>query len=134
MTFTEAQALWKYDSESGVIEWADGKRAPVGRIPSGGYVSIVHLGKGYKAHRLAWLLSFGEWPRDEMDHINGQRDDNRLCNLRAVSHKSNQANQKHHRTGLKKPDWRTRPEIVEAKMAAKAHYRNQKRASKELGA
>lgn len=43
-------------------------------------------------HRIAWLLAYGEWPRGEVDHINGDRSDNRLCNLREVDPASNMKN------------------------------------------
>jgi len=45
----------------------------------------------YRAHRVIWLLEHGEWP-EEIDHINGIRHDNRLENLRNVSHKVNLKN------------------------------------------
>lgn len=49
-----------------------------------GYKRISVEGKQYKAHRLAWLYVYGEWPRMEIDHINGNRADNRIANLRDV--------------------------------------------------
>ena len=44
------------------------------------------------AHRVAWAIYFGEWPRMKIDHINGVRTDNRLCNLRLVSDRDNARN------------------------------------------
>lgn len=43
----------------------------------------------FLAHRVAWLLTHGEWPHDEIDHINGIRDDNRLVNLRQATRVQN---------------------------------------------
>jgi hypothetical protein len=45
-----------------------------------------------KAHRVIWAMVHGEWPKGEIDHINGQRDDNRLVNLRCVTRAENARN------------------------------------------
>jgi hypothetical protein len=54
-----------------------------------GYVYIMVRGRMYAAHRLAWLYVHGEFPKDEIDHINRIRGDNRICNLREATHKEN---------------------------------------------
>ncbi|MCJ8336353.1 MAG: HNH endonuclease [Epibacterium sp.] len=46
----------------------------------------------YRAHRVIMAMVLGEWPPEQVDHINGNRSDNRLCNLRAVDHLTNQLN------------------------------------------
>lgn len=51
-------------------------------------------GKVYRAHRVIWAVIYGKWPLGEIDHINGVPDDNRLENLRDVSHQENLQNQK----------------------------------------
>jgi len=48
----------------------------------------------FLAHRLAWFIAEGKWPKGEIDHINGVRDDNRLINLRSVTRAENAKNLK----------------------------------------
>lgn len=57
-----------------------------------GYREVWVAGRAYYAHRLAWLHVHGHWPKGEIDHINGKRDDNRLCNLRDVGKRVNGEN------------------------------------------
>jgi hypothetical protein len=59
-----------------------------------GYVNIKINGKAYKAHRLAWLYMTGEWPEDEIDHINGITHYNVWNNLREATHHQNCKNRK----------------------------------------
>lgn len=59
-----------------------------------GYKRCSILKKYFQLHRLIWLYMTGEWPKGEIDHINGDRSDNRWCNLRDVSHKENSINLK----------------------------------------
>ncbi len=56
--------------------------------------AISRNGKKYKvyAHRIAWAMSTGAWPDEQVDHIDGERVDNRLDNLRPACHKTNQRN------------------------------------------
>lgn len=56
---------------------------------AGGYVVINLAGKVHYAHRLAWLYMHGEWPVEDIDHINSIRDDNRFANLRSASRAEN---------------------------------------------
>jgi len=85
-----------YDPETGVftrIRASGG--AKIGDTPrpgSEGYVRIRLCSKTYAAHRLAWLWVYGELPAGEIDHINGIKSDNRISNLRDVSHDINTAN------------------------------------------
>lgn len=60
-----------------------------GSVNSKGYIVMKVDGKAYKAHRLAWLWWHGEWPKDQIDHINGDKQDNRIDNLRVVSNSEN---------------------------------------------
>lgn len=53
-----------------------------------GYIYIHTAGYVFKAHRLAWWFVYGEWPTNEIDHINHIRSDNRIKNLRVVDRSS----------------------------------------------
>lgn len=59
-----------------------------------GYVQVNTSGTVLKGHRIAWALYYGEWPTDDIDHINGIRNDNRIENLRVVSGTMNTQNKR----------------------------------------
>lgn len=63
----------------------------VGTLRDDGYLEINIFDTVYKSHRLAFLYMMGRWP-NEVDHINGQRSDNRWCNLREVDKHENMKN------------------------------------------
>ena len=69
-----------------------------------GYVKIKINNFKYMAHRLAWLYEYGEFPEHEIDHIDGNKSNNAITNLRAVPHAVNQQNkrkpQKNNKTGF----------------------------------
>lgn len=96
ITADELRAILHYDPLTGVftrIRSAHPHRvgAVVGSV-SRGYILIGLLGKLYKAHRLAWLYVYGTWPKDQIDHINRNRSDNRIANLRDVTNQQNMCN------------------------------------------
>ena len=59
-------------------------------------IEITIFDRNRFAHRLAWFMHYGEWPKDEIDHINGDATDNRIENLRDVSTKENGRNKSIH--------------------------------------
>jgi hypothetical protein len=61
-------------------------------IDTYGYMTGSIFGKRYAAHRVIMAMAFGTWPKEDVDHINGCRTDNRLANLRAVSRQENSRN------------------------------------------
>jgi hypothetical protein len=57
-----------------------------------GYLEGFIFGKKYKTHRVIWAMHYGEWPKSQIDHIDGNRANNLLSNLRAVSIAENAKN------------------------------------------
>ena len=78
---------------------------------SNGYLRIAIDSERYLAHRLAWLYVHGEWPKHDIDHINGDRTDNRIANLRVGTHAQNMQNRRRpqagSRSGLIGASWDT---------------------------
>lgn len=85
-----------YDPETGIFTRK--KKTPSGPIGTiAGYkrkdnVINIRCGFQYLAHRLAWFYMTGKWPKEEIDHINGNGSDNRWCNLREATHSQNAQN------------------------------------------
>ena len=100
ITQTSLQALLDYKPESGVFirKVRTSNRIKVGEqagsFDKDGYLCIRVHGKTYKAHRLAWLYVHGAMPIGEIDHINGDKADNRIENLRDVTKSVNQQNRR----------------------------------------
>jgi hypothetical protein len=72
---------------------------PAGHLSSNGYLLVSIDMRHYAAHRLAWLYVYGTLPKTELDHIDGDRTNNRIDNLREVSRRLNCQNKKTHRQG-----------------------------------
>jgi len=103
LTQKRLKELLHYDPETGIFTRIKktskvsnkrhiGERA--GFINEKGYVRIKIEGFGYLAHRLAWLYMNGEFPNGHIDHINRQRADNRISNLREATFLMNAGNAK----------------------------------------
>lgn len=105
MTTRQAFEEWivkmiHYNPETGKLYWKESPSASapvgkeIGKENSWGHVSFGMKGKTFMAHRVAWFLTFGSWPKGQIDHINGIASDNRISNLRDVSQSVNMQNKK----------------------------------------
>jgi hypothetical protein len=65
-----------------------------GTIQGKGYLGFNIDNRHYLAHRLAWLYMYGEWPKHQIDHIDGNKTNNRIENLRDVDNSENHRNTK----------------------------------------
>lgn len=92
--------FFKYSPETGDIRWikTPSPIVKVGGLICGknraGYIRVVLNKKDLLAHRVAWALFHHAWPSGMIDHINGDKADNRIVNLRDVSRSVNTQNQK----------------------------------------
>lgn len=91
----ELREKLNYNPDTGVLTWKklhNSKRvgAEAKTLDVAGYVQ-VSFGTGvvHKGHRICWAMHYGEWPTGPIDHINGNRSDNRIENLREVDHQTN---------------------------------------------
>lgn len=98
ITIEEAVLNYSYDHETGIIRriTKNGLK-PIGHLDSRGYLSISYSSSSHgtvvvKAHRLAWALYYGEWPDNELDHINRNKLDNTITNLRLADRYINNGN------------------------------------------
>lgn len=110
LTAARLREVLHYEPATGIFTWArpTGRRTKPGDIAGSaegrGYWAIRIETERYKAHRLAWLYQYGEWPQGDLDHINGDRCDNRITNLREASRSTNIQNlrtaKSHNRSGF----------------------------------
>lgn len=98
----DVRRLLCYDDSSGILKWVNphpDSRGMAGRavsaVSKSGYVVITINRVKYQAHRIIWLYVYGEMPPEFIDHINGIKTDNRICNLRLASRSQNGMNSKY---------------------------------------
>lgn len=110
----EIHSKISYNIDTGKMYWK-GKyngRAPkgseCGSIRSDGYRIIQVNNRNYLAHQLVWILFNFEYPKYQIDHINGNRQDNRIENLRdvpALVNNKNAKKHKHNTSGIMGVGW-----------------------------
>lgn len=90
--------LLRYDPDSGKLYWLQDRRRHRAGSEAGslhkrsGYMRVEIAGMGMSAHRVAWFLHYGSWPKDQIDHINKDKTDNCIVNLREATNGQNRAN------------------------------------------
>lgn len=119
----------QYNQDTGDLIWTTLPRfsrkkvgEPVRTLDGHGYYVVCVDKNYYRAHRVAWFLYYGSWPKHHLDHINGCRTDNKILNLREASVRENGQNMKIHRNGrlvgtlLKNKKWSSRISIKNKKI------------------
>lgn len=109
ITHAELRSLLDYDQHTGELRWRvrrGGTRPGMvaGWRQSKGYIGISLNSHKTYAHRVAWFWMTGQWPRDQIDHADGNKANNAWANLREATNRQNQQNQPVSRassTGLK---------------------------------
>jgi len=93
VNYNKLHELFYYNPITGLLIRRKSNKV-VGTITDNGYLTVGIEGKIYRVHRVAWCMHHGYWPENEIDHINRIRHDNRIENLREVSHACNLRNAK----------------------------------------
>lgn len=107
LTKKQLHQLLAYNAKTGVFTWKVDRKKLVkageiaGHRNKKGYIDITVDGFYCPGHRLAWFYVHGAWPTNEIDHIDGNRSNNAIANLRDVSRTINQQNQKRARSNNK---------------------------------
>ena len=125
LTQSELKELLHYDPDTGIFTWCCRKQGVtlgnrVGYLTREGYLRITLKQKHYLTHRLAWLYMYGGWPSLSLDHVNRNRIDNRIDNLREVTFYQNGQNSNlssANTSGFKGVSWYARDKSWEVQIA-----------------
>lgn len=93
----------RYEPETGKLFWRESAAFPkqcntrlsgveAGAMAKDGYLRVGINKKNYLAHRAIWAIYHNNWPDSDIDHIDGDKSNNRICNLRIVSKTENSRN------------------------------------------
>ncbi len=100
-TIEELRHAFDYDCETGLFTWRNPtpkSRAKLGAVTGHrkptGYIALSLNARSVWAHRAAWAHYHGEWPSGFVDHINQDKSDNRICNLRVADRAENNWNRR----------------------------------------
>lgn len=99
LTVAQVLEYLSYDETTGHLTWIKRpskkihKNKRAGYDLKSGYRAITLFGTSYQEHHLIWFISTGLWA-EEIDHINHNKADNRIDNLRSVTHAENARNMK----------------------------------------
>ena len=103
---TTIEKLLGYCPDCGNVFWKIGRGnqytypgKTAGSLHSSGYQIIESSKMNFFTHRVAWRLYTGKWPTDRIDHIDGNRLNNKIVNLREVTDRENNLNTHKHRSG-----------------------------------
>lgn len=100
LAIEKLNSIVSYEKETGFLFWKKHKNqsskegSVAGSVDCEGYVTVRTAWGAFKAHRIAWAIHFNEWPKSFIDHINGNKSDNRIENLRIASHSQNCQNKR----------------------------------------
>lgn len=103
----QLREMLSYDPETGILTWLtkrNHRSTRAGNLNPNGYRYVVIRGQRHQEHRVAWAMHHGAWPTDCIDHVNVNRSDNRLINLREATVTENNRNrgpQSNNTTGFK---------------------------------
>lgn len=84
------QEVFQYDPTAGTLRWKTRPNNCVrpgyiaGRKHANGHIEVSYKGASYMAHHLAWCLHYGTWPVGKIQHLNGDKADNRAVNLALI--------------------------------------------------
>lgn len=129
LTAKEVRDIFNYNPDIGLLTWCvyrkgtKGIGKEAGNPQNKGYRQVHINYKRYLVHRIIWLFVTGAWPEEEIDHINGIRDDNRWNNLRQVTAYENKKNSKRYKnntSGVTGVSWNDK----QSKWVAYIHVNN----------